>query len=98
MQLNATARQLLARQYSRPEPPVRTSASWLHSTDCCEKFQLVAQFSGSGPMPSRWSTMAEPSLLLVQALQVVSVDGEKAVPSAREPVRMSCSLRLSPLP
>ena len=37
--------------------------------------------------------MALPCALLVQFLQVIS--GEKAVPSGREPVRMSCQLGLS---
>jgi hypothetical protein len=65
---------------------VRTSASWLQPALWCEKFQLLAQFSGSGPMRSWWPTMAQPSPLLVQPLQVVSPEGENAVPSAREPV------------
>jgi hypothetical protein len=64
----------------------------------CEKFQDLAQFSGSGPMRSWWPRMAEPSVLLVQALHVVSVCGANAVPSAREPVSMSCSLGVSPRP
>ena len=67
------AAQFAAKQYKRPEPPVRTSASWLQPADWCEKFQDFAQFSGSGPVRSWWPTMAEPSPLLVQAPQVVSV-------------------------
>lgn len=49
---NAAAAQGLAKQYRRPDPPVRTSASWLQPADWCEKFQEVAQFSGNGPMRS----------------------------------------------
>ena len=60
--------QFAAKQYSRPEPPVRTSASWLQPADWWLKFQLLAQLSGSGPMRSWWPTMAEPSVLLVQPL------------------------------
>ena len=63
----------------------RSSTIWPSSRAC-------------GPLRSWWPTMAEPSVLLVHALQVVSVCGAKAVPSAREPVRMSCSLGVSPRP
>jgi hypothetical protein len=93
-----TEAQSLAKQYKRPEPPVRTSASGLQPADWCEKFHDFAQFSGKGPVRSWCPTMAEPSLLLVQALQVVSVCGAKAVPSVRDPVRMSCSFGVSPRP
>ena len=61
--------------------------------------QDVAQFSGSGPVRSWWPTIADPSAPpFVQLPQVVSLCGAKAVPSAREPVRMSCSFGVSPRP
>jgi len=71
---------------------VRTSASWLQPALWCEKFQLLPQLSGIGAPRSWWPTIAEPSPLLVHALHVVSVCGVNAVPSLREPVRMSRSL------
>jgi len=74
---------------------VRTSASWLQPADGREKFHEVAQFSGNGPLRSWWPTIAEPSPLFVQAPQVVSCCGAKAVPSARVPVRKSCSFGVS---
>lgn len=69
---------------------MRASIVWLRRADWCEKFHDFAQLSVFVPTKSWWPTMAELSVELVQDLQVVSVCGAKAVPSARDTVSMSC--------
>jgi hypothetical protein len=73
---------------------VPRSASWLQPREGCEAFHDLAGAESSRPVRSWWPTIAAPSPLDVQFVQVDSV----ARPSAVEPVRMSCWFGVSPRP
>src|SRR5262249_40125877 len=64
--------------------------------DGCEVFHDFAAALSSRPARLEWPTIAAPAPLLVQLPQVMSLSGGNAVPSACEPVRMSCMLGGSP--
>src|SRR6185436_19380447 len=75
--------ELIAKQYSRPAPPVETRFSWLQPRLGCVEFH--DEFGP--PVRSKWPSMAVPSPLLVQLLQVWSALSVNARPSGMEPVR-----------
>src|SRR3954466_7136342 len=97
-----SASQFAAKQYSRPSPPVlfRSACEQPPSgpREGCELFQDFDGSSSRKPCRSAWPTTAAPCVLDVQFLQVLSSPAGKAVPSACDPVRMSCRFVVSPRP
>src|SRR5207248_10841775 len=85
-----------AKQYNLPSPPVGRIFAMLQPIVGWLEFHDVAHVADMlGPPLSKWPIMAEPSSVpFVQLPHVMSGKGTpgKAVPSGREPVRMSCWL------
>jgi len=81
--------QSIAKQYNKPAPPTLTRFSWVHPGVPWEEFQgepgVMKEYR------SAWPTLALPSSLLVQLLQVWSCPAGNAEPSICVPVSISCS-------
>src|SRR4051795_8319600 len=96
------SRQLAAKQYIRPSPPVllRSFCEQPPSgpREGCDEFQDFEASSSRRPMRSEWPTIAAPCVLLVQFLQVRSSPAANAVPSGCDPVRASWRFGVSPRP
>src|ERR1700722_10857857 len=84
----------MANQYRLPAPPVEPWPSWLQPREGWAEFQEAFP----PPVRSKWPSCAVPVVLEVQLLHVWSAASGYAVPSGREPVRMSCWLGWSPKP
>src|SRR5260221_8483512 len=93
--------QFAAKQYNRPAPPVLIKSFWLQPPsgprEGCAAFQELIVGEGV-PVRSACPSIAEPCVLLVQFLQVLSSPAGNAVPSARDPVSTSWRFGASPHP
>src|SRR6267378_2843283 len=93
--------QFAAKQYSKPAPPVLIKSFWLQPPsgprEGCAAFQELIVGEGV-PVRSACPSIAEPCVLLVQFLQVLSSPAGNAVPSACDPVSTSWRFGVSPKP
>src|ERR1700722_10935276 len=90
--------QFAGKQEKRPLPPVARRSSCVQLRDWWAEFHERWNSLSAPPRRSTWPSMALPNPLLVQLLQVMLRLPGNALPSAVDPVRMSCQFGLKPKP